>query len=138
MLKKDARIELLRKVSLFETLSKAELRQLATVADEIDLPEGKVLMREGDTGREFFVLVDGTVRVSRNGRKVIDLGPGDWVGEIALLTSSPRTATVVATAPVHALVIVDRQFRALVKQTPDIAVRVLGCVAVRLSRDPRA
>lgn len=138
MLKKDARVELLRKVSLFETLSKAELRQLATAADEIDLPEGKVLMREGETGREFFVLVDGTVRVSRNSRKVIDLGPGDWVGEIALLTSSPRTATVVATSPVHALVIVDRQFRALVKRTPDIAVRVLGCVAVRLSRDPRA
>ena len=138
MLRKDARVELLRKVPLFETLSKGELRQLASIADEIDLPEGKTLMTEGDSGREFFVLVDGTVRVSRNGRKVADLGKGDWVGEIALLTTGPRTATVVTTSPVHALVIVDREFRALVKRTPDMALRVLSCVAVRLTRNAQS
>jgi len=136
MLRKDARVELLRKVPLFERLSKAELRQLASIADEIDIREGKVLMKEGDTGREFFVLVDGTVRVSRKGRKLADLGPGSWVGEIALLTTGPRTATVVATSPIHALVIVDSQFRALMKRTPDMALRVLDCVAVRLTRGP--
>ena len=136
MLRKDARVELLRKVSLFETLSKSDLRELASIADEIDLPEGKVLMKEGDTGREFFVVVEGGVRVSRNGRKVIDLGPGDWVGEIALITTGPRTATVVTTSPVHALVIVDREFRALMKRTPAMALRILSCVSVRLTRGP--
>ncbi len=138
MLGKNAKVELLKKVPLFAGCTKAELRELALVADEASLREGVVLTKEGSTGREFFVLVDGTVRVSRKGRKLAELGPGDWFGEIALLTSVPRTATVTATSPVRVLVIGDRRFRGTVETMPSIALKVLASVGERLAADARA
>lgn len=133
-LRRDAKVELLRKVPLFAECSKEELRRLATIADELSIRKGTVLTREGRTGHEFFVLVDGTVRVTKNNRKLADLGPGDWLGEIALLTKAPRTATATATSPVVAIVIVDRAFRQVVTEIPSIAMKMLSCVAERLSR----
>jgi CRP-like cAMP-binding protein len=138
VLGKNAKVELLKKVPLFAGCTKAELRELALVADEASLREGVVLTKEGSTGREFFVLVDGTVRVSRKGRKLAELGPGDWFGEIALLTSVPRTATVTATSPVRVLVIGDRRFRGTVETMPSIALKVLASVGERLAADARA
>jgi CRP-like cAMP-binding protein len=135
-LRRDAKADLLRSVPLFAGCSKGELRKLASIADELDLREGTVLTREGRTGHEFFVLVDGTVRITKNNRKVAELGPGDWLGEIALLTKAPRTATATATSPVHALIIVDRDFRRVVNEIPSIAMKVLSCVAERLGRTP--
>ena len=137
-LRSDAKIELLKQVPLFAGCSKAELRRLASIADEIDLREGTVLTREGRTGHEFFVLIEGTARVSKDGRKITDLSPGDWLGEIALLTRAPRTATVTATSPVRTLVIIDRDFRHTVSEMPSIAMKVLTCVAERLSRTPQS
>jgi len=134
-LRRDAKIELLKKVPLFAGCTKAELRRLAAIADELDVREGTVLTREGRVGHEFFVLIDGDVRVSKGGKKLADLGTGDWLGEIALLTKGPRTATATAVSPVHTLVIVDRDFRGVVKEMPSIAVKVLNCVATRLTRD---
>ena len=134
-LRRDAKIELLKKVPLFAGCSKNELRQLAKTADEIDLRQGTVLTREGRPGREFFVLIDGTAEVTRKGKKIADLGPGDWLGEIALITDSPRTATVTATSPVDVLVITDRRFRSVVETMPSIALKVLACVGERLSSD---
>ena len=87
-LRSDAKIELLKSVPLFAGCSKSELRALAKTADELDLREGTVLTREGRPGREFFVLVDGTAPVTQEGKKIADLGAGDWFGEIALLTDS--------------------------------------------------
>lgn len=135
-LRRDAKADLLRSVPLFAGCSKGELRKLASIADEIDLREGTVLTREGRTAHEFFVLVEGTVRITKNNRKLADLGPGDWLGEIALLTKAPRTATATATSPVLALVIVDRDFRRVLTEIPSIAVKVLGCVAERVARTP--
>jgi len=135
---RNAKVELLKKVPLFAGCSKTELRELARTADEIDLRDGHVLTREGRPGREFFVLVDGTVRVTRNGRKLSDLGAGDWFGEIALLTNAPRTATVTATSPVNVLVITDRGFRRVVETMPSIALKVLACVGERLARDAKS
>ena len=132
---RNAKIELLKKVPLFAGCSRPELRELALVADEIDLRDGRTLVREGGGGREFFVLVDGTVRVSRKGRKLSDLGPGDWFGEIALLTNTPRTATVTATSPLRVLVITDRAFRRVVEAMPTIALKDLATVGERLARD---
>lgn len=137
-LRRDAKVELLKKVPLFAGCSKAELRHLASIADEIDLREGTVLTREGRTGHEFFVLIDGTVRVSKGGRKLADLGPGDWVGEIALLTKAPRTATVTATSSVRTLVVVDRAFHKVVADMPSIAMKVLTCLAERQARTPQS
>jgi CRP-like cAMP-binding protein len=134
-LRRDAKVELLKKVPLFAGCSKSELRELAKSADELDVREGTVLTREGRSGREFFVLISGTARVTKSGRKVADLGPGDWLGEIALLTDSPRTATVTATSPIDLLVITDRRFRTVVETMPSIALKVLSTVGERLGRD---
>jgi CRP/FNR family transcriptional regulator, cyclic AMP receptor protein len=134
-LRRDAKIELLKKVPLFAGCSKSELRQLAQTADELDLREGTVLTREGRAGREFFVLIDGTAEVTKKGKKIAELGPGDWLGEIALITDQPRTATVTATSPVDVLVITDRRFRSVVETMPSIAMKVLASVGQRLGHD---
>lgn len=138
VLGKNAKVELLKKVPLFGGCTKAELRELAMAADELDLRDGHVLTREGRPGREFFVLVDGTVQVTRKGTKLTDLGPGDWFGEIALLTDVPRTATATATSPVDVLVITDRSFKRVVETMPSIALKVLASLADRLARDAKS
>jgi CRP/FNR family transcriptional regulator, cyclic AMP receptor protein len=135
---KNAKIELLKRVPLFAGCSKAELREIALSADEIDLRDGHVLTREGRAGREFFVLVEGTARVTRDGKTLADLGGGDWFGEIAILTHTPRTATVTATSPVRVLVITDRAFRRVVETMPRIALKVLASVGQRLEHDARS
>ena len=111
---------------------------MALSADERDYADGHALTREGERGREFFVVVDGTLAVTRRRRKVADLGPGDWLGEIALLTYKPRSATVTATTPVRVLAITDRDFRRVVETTPRIALKVLASVGQRLERDARS
>jgi CRP/FNR family cyclic AMP-dependent transcriptional regulator len=135
---KNAKIELLKRVPLFAGCSKAELREVAISADEIDLRDGYVLTREGRPGREFFVLVEGTVEVTRDGKKLADMRAGDWFGEISLLTHTPRTATVTATSPVRVLVITDRAFRRVVETMPRIALKVLASVGQRLDHDARS
>jgi CRP-like cAMP-binding protein len=137
-LRRDAKVELLKKVPLFADCTKAELRELAKSADELDLREGTVLTREGRPGREFFVLIDGTVAVTKDGKKVAELKGGDWLGEIALLTEKPRTATVTASSPVDVLVITDRRFRNVVETMPSIALKVLSRVSDRLAHDERS
>jgi CRP/FNR family cyclic AMP-dependent transcriptional regulator len=134
-LRRDAKVELLKKVPLFADCSKTELRALAKTADEIDLREGTVMTREGRPGREFFVLVEGSARVTKKGKKVADLSGGDWFGEIALLTDTPRTATVTAMSSVDVLVITDRRFRNVVETMPSIALKVLSSVSDRLTQD---
>jgi CRP-like cAMP-binding protein len=134
---RDAKVELLRSVPLFSGCSKTELRRLAATADEVDLREGHVLMREGRPGREFFVLIEGSVEVTAKGRKLTDLGGGDWFGEIALLTKVPRTATVTTTSPARALVLTDRAFRQLVETMPSIGIKVLASVGERLAADAK-
>ena len=132
-LRKDAKLELLRRVPLFGQVSRRELERIAAIADEVDLPEGRELTREGERGREFFVVIDGTLDVRRGKRRVNRLQAGDFFGEIALLTNTPRTATVTATSPVRTLVIVDREFKRLLHESPSIAVKVLEALAERVS-----
>jgi CRP/FNR family transcriptional regulator, cyclic AMP receptor protein len=134
-LRRDAKIELLKRAPLFSGCSKSELRALASTADELDLREGTIITREGRPGREFFVLISGTAEVTKKGKEVAQLGAGDWFGEIALLTDAPRTATVKATAPVDVLVITDRGFRTVVETMPSIALKVLSTIGERLARD---
>jgi CRP/FNR family transcriptional regulator, cyclic AMP receptor protein len=137
-LRRDAKIELLKRVPLFNGCSKGELRELAKSADELDIREGTVLTREGRPGREFFVLIDGTARVTKGGKKVADLAAGDWFGEIALITNRPRTATVTATSPGDVLVITDRRFHSVVETMPSIALKVLATIGERLTHDERS
>lgn len=132
-LHKNAKVELLKRVPLFARCSKKELAEIATIADEIDLPEGKQLTKEGGRGREFFVLLDGSADVRRNGRKVKTLGSGDFLGEIALVTKAPRTATVTTTSPVRALVVSEQNFRRLLQRSPDVQIKVLEALAERVA-----
>ncbi len=134
-LSKNEKVELLKRVPLFAACTRAELIEVALIADELEASPGGKLTEEGRSGREFFVLVKGTVAVERGGRKLAELGPGDWFGEIAVLTHKPRSATVTATTPVNLLAISDRSFRRVVETTPRIALRVLGSVAQRLEHD---
>jgi CRP-like cAMP-binding protein len=135
VLRKNAKVELLSEVPLFAGCSKRELGLLATVADELDLAAGVTLIREGAPGREFFVVVSGTIEVERGSRKVAELGDGDWVGEIALVTDAPRTATVRTTSPVRVLVLTDRAFSKLVRDVPSIAEKVMRSLGERLAAD---
>ncbi len=137
-LSKNEKIELLRRIPLFAECTKAELIEVAISADEREIASGQNLTEQGQRGRDFFILVEGAVAVRRSGRKLADLGPGDWFGEIAILTYKPRTATVTATSPVRLLVISDRAFRRVVETTPRIALKVLRNVAERLEHDARS
>jgi CRP-like cAMP-binding protein len=131
-LRKAGKVELLKKIPLFAGCSKAELAHIAAEADEITVPKGTVLMREGQRGRQFFVIIEGTVRVTRNGRKLRDFGPGDHLGDVALVTRLPRIASGVTTSPARLLVLTDTRFRALIMETPSIAVKVLQSVGERI------
>jgi CRP/FNR family transcriptional regulator, cyclic AMP receptor protein len=132
---KDGKLELIRKVPLFSRLSGASLKEVASIADEIDLPKGKQLTREGDRGREFFVLLEGSAEVRKDGRRVNTLGKGDFLGEISLITKTPRTATVTTSEPTRALVITDRDFTALLRRSPQIGQAVLEALGERLATE---
>ncbi|MET0938806.1 MAG: cyclic nucleotide-binding domain-containing protein [Gaiellaceae bacterium] len=131
-LHRDRKVDMLADVPLFSGCSKKELRTIATIADEIDLRRGKVLMRQGAPGREFFVLLEGTVEVVRDGKQVTTLGEGDFFGELALISNIPRTATVTATSPIRTLVVFGRDFRRLLEEDAGIAMKVLGAMAERM------
>jgi len=132
VLRRNEKAELLKRVPLFADCSRGELEEIAQLADEIDLAEGKELTRLGESGREFFVLLEGEADVSQDGRSINTLGAGDFFGEIALVEDTPRTATVTATTPVRVLVITDRAFRKLLGEQPELQRKVLVALAERV------
>ena len=132
MLRKNAKIELLKRVPLFERCSQRELAQIAALADELDLPTARNLTSEGSGGFEFIVLVQGEADVIRGVRKVNELGPGDFVGEIALITGEPRTATVKTRGPSRILVLTASGFRTLMNDVPSIKDKVLAALTARI------
>ena len=135
MLRKNAKVELLKRVPLFERCSKRELAEIASLVDELSLPSPRDLTREGARGSEFIVLIEGEADVVRQGRLVAALGPGDFVGEIALVTGAPRTATVRTRGPSRVLVLRASDFRTLMRDVPSIQSKVLTAVALRLPPD---
>jgi len=135
MLRKNAKIELLKGIPLFSGCSKADLTAIAAIADELELPAATTLIREGQSGRQFFVLVDGAVEVRRKGRKLPPRNDARFFGEISLLTDSPATATVTTTSPVSVVVITPHDFRVLLKRMPGIQLKVLTALAERLAPD---
>jgi CRP/FNR family transcriptional regulator, cyclic AMP receptor protein len=135
----DRKVDLLRRVPLFAGLGDGDLREVARLADEVDVPAGTALTREGQLGHEFFVIVEGRARVNRNGRKVNELGPGDFLGEIALIDGRPRSATVTTEEPTRLLVLAHREFRSLLDNFPKIERQVLQALADRVRQaDPEA
>jgi len=127
----DAKTERLKQVPLFRQCSKRGLARIASLADELDLPAGRALMTEGASGREFVVLVEGVADVTRDGEVVNTLGPGDFLGEISLVTGQPRTATVTTRSPAKLLVMSAPAFRSLLDWAPRIRRRVTAAAALR-------
>jgi CRP/FNR family transcriptional regulator, cyclic AMP receptor protein len=135
----DAKVSALSRAPLFSELSKKELTQLARMSDDLEVEAGHVLCREGRRGREFFVIVQGEVEVTRKGKPVKRSGGDEFFGEIALLEDIPRTATVTAKTPVRLFVLSSRDFRRLVQSSPSVESKVLRSLARRLlelSGDP--
>ena len=129
----DAKVDALRKAPLFAGLSRKELEELAKLADDLEVPAGKVLTRQGDTGREFFVLMDGEVEVERDGQSLGKRGSGDFIGEISLLEDIPRTATVTAATQLRLFVLTAQSFRSVVEAQPEVENKVLRTLARRLA-----
>ena len=131
-LRKNAKVEMLQKVPLFAHCSRQQLNEIAAVADEVQLTDGRELTREGARGREFFVVIEGELEVRRNARKVATLKAGDFVGEMALVTGRPRNATVTTKGTVRALVITDRSFASLLLSSPPIQLKIMRVLAERV------
>lgn len=132
MLRTNAKIELIAGVPLFEKASKRELSQVASLADELNLPAGRKLATEGALGHEFVVIVEGAAEVKRGGKVVNRLRAGDFLGEIALVTGRRRTATVTTTEPSRLLVVSAQSFRSLLRTLPGLQLKVLDALAERL------
>lgn len=130
----DSKLEMLRNVSLFRTMSSKELAAVEQLADTVDVPAGHVLMRQDSSGGEAFVIASGGVRVERNGQEIAILGPGDVVGEMALLAEVPRNATATATEPSTLFVLAHREFHSLMDQSAEVRRCVFDAVADRLQR----
>ena len=131
----NVKVEALKRAPLFEELSKKELTTLASATDDLAVEPGTVLCREGRTGTEFFVIVDGDADVTRGGKKIATLTGGDFVGEIALLTTAKRTATVTVTTPLRCFVLTQSAFRRVLAESPSVQVKVMKRLAERVGHD---
>ena len=129
---RDEKLDLLRNVPLFAGLNERQLERVSALADTIDLPAERVLMTQGDHGREMFVMVSGAARIERDGHALKQCAGGEVIGEIALLDGGPRTATVTLSEPSRLLVLARREFQTLMDEFPEIRLRVLEAVARRL------
>ncbi len=118
---------------LFEHCGGRDIELIGQLADEVDVPAGKVLIRQGATAQEFFAVIQGSMRVDQNGRQIAKLGPGDFFGEIALVDGGPRTATVTAIEPSRLLVVGHREFHSLLEQNPGIQLQALAQRVRRLA-----
>ena len=126
----------LQQLDLFRALPKSDLARVAQWTDEVDVPEGTVLGREGSVAYEFFVIEDGSAKVEVGDQHVTDLGPGEWFGEIGLLASERRTATVTASTPMRLAVIFGPNFRQLAQTMPGVAATIRAETDRRLQRAP--
>ena len=125
---------LLKNVQLFQGLSERQLQQIARLADEMDVPAGKVLARAGETGHEMFVIVEGQASVTTSQRRTLQLGAGDFFGEMSLLDGGPRSATVEAATPMRLLVIGQREFFSLLAEAPLISKGIIRTLSQRLRK----
>ena len=128
----DQKLEMLKRVPLFAGCNGRQVEALGRLADEVDVPAGTELTQEGKAGGEFFIIVDGSVRVDKGGETIRHLGPGEFLGEIALIDGGPRTATAVTETPSRLLVVAHREFHVLMEDNPGIRIAVLEALASRV------
>jgi CRP-like cAMP-binding protein len=135
----DTKAEALGRCTLFQGLTKDELKDLAKLTEDLEVDTGKVLCREGETAQEFFVIIDGEAEATKDGRSLRTMSDGDFFGEIALLEDVPRTATVTAKTPLRFFVLTRQSFWSLLERQPEVERKVLRELAKRVvatSDDP--
>ena len=132
MARRDAFIDHLQLVPLFAACSRKDLQLVARRAEDVRVAAGKALISEGETGHEFFVILEGTAKVSRHGRKIASLGAGDAFGELALLEKAPRNSTIIAETDMELVVLGQREFAGLIDEVPGFARKLLAGMAKRL------
>ena len=132
MASKKQHLESLRNVALFSSCSTKDLEKIAKAGDEVTLPAGTLVVDQGQTGREAYVILNGSATVKRNGKKVATLSGGSVVGELSLLDHGPRTASVIADTELEVLVISQRQFLAVIDAIPALAHKLLATLAIRI------
>jgi len=130
----DAKLKMLQQVPLLAGLGRKELELVSRLCDEVDMPAGRELMREGTTGDEFYVIVEGSVRVERGGQRVATLGSGQFLGEIALVDHGPRSASATCETACRLLVLGHREFNSLLQVNPEVRTRVLEALAARVRK----
>jgi CRP/FNR family transcriptional regulator, cyclic AMP receptor protein len=123
--------QLVSGVPLFSDFSRRELQELVRLIDEIDVESGRTLIHEGRTGGECFIVAEGRVEIRRDGERIDEAGPGDVIGELALLDRKPRNASAVALEPTHLLVLAPPEFRTLLEHHPDVRTKVEAAAAER-------
>ena len=131
-LTQDRRAELLGGCPLFRGLDGTGLAAVAAAAIEVEFPADRVIARQGEIGTGFFVVVDGSVRVVRDGAVVARLGPGEFFGELSVLDGGPRVAQVLAAEPTRCLALASWDFERVLREEPAVALSVLRVVAARL------
>ena len=132
MATKTSHLDHLASVPLFSACSKKDLQRIARASDEVGVKAGRVLVDQGRTGHEFFLVIDGQASVRRNDRKVATVGPGQFFGELSLLDRGPRSASVVADTDMTLLVLGQREFSAVLDDVPEMAHKLLAAMARRL------
>jgi CRP-like cAMP-binding protein len=130
--RQDTKVLALKRSPLFEGLANKQLARLARLTDDLEVPAGAELCREGKSGREFFVIIDGEAEVTRGGKHVATIGSGEFFGEIALLERVVRTATVTAKTPLRFFVVSDTAFSSVLDTDPSIERKLLRTLARRL------
>lgn len=130
--RREEKVAWLRRVPLFADLSTAQLEGVAPFVDEVETEAGQVLVGQEGFGQELLIIVDGTAEVTRDGRHLRDLGPGEVIGEISLLDGGPRTATVIAREPTTVLSISKRAFDTVLDRVPGLPHELLRALAARL------
>ena len=128
----DTKAEALGRCPFFSGLSRGELLELAKVTEDMEVEAGKALTRQGQSGSEFFVIVEGRVSVAKDEQEVRTLGPGEFFGEIALLEDTPRTATVTAATPLRFFVLTRQAFRSMLAHQPQIEEKVMTALQERV------
>ena len=135
----NANSELLRRVPLFAGCKNSALEQIGQLADEVDVPDGYTLIREGTFGEQFFLIVEGRVRIERDGHVVRTMGPGEFLGEISLIDKGRTTATATTEGPSKLFVLGHREFNSLLDRSPAIRLEIMAALANRVRQlDPDA
>ena len=135
----NTKVEALAKVPLLTGLSRRELVSLAKVAEDMEFAVGRKLASEGARGREFFAIVEGEVELTKKGKRIATLGPGEFCGEFALIVGGPRLTTATAKTPVRAFILTDRHFKALLRTHPGVELKVMRSLVqwlLRVVNDP--